>query len=94
MKRVHIKRQSAPAISLRKALADPALLGGVLAGRSWSAWRTLLIASMGEALIDAEREVFQRLTGREREPLRRVDEFVGVIGRRGGKSREIGRAHV
>ena len=42
---------------------------------------------MGEALDDAEREVFARLTGREPEPLERVEEFWAVVGRRGGKSR-------
>ena len=35
---------------MRKALTDKKLLGNVLAGDSWLAWRTLLIASMGEAL--------------------------------------------
>jgi hypothetical protein len=78
-----------PRTSLRKALADPALLGGVLAGESWGAWRTLLIAAMGEALTDAERAIFTKLTGREREPLQRVDELAAVIGRRGGKSRAM-----
>ena len=33
--------------------------------------------------------IFARLTGRDREPLIRVDEFWAVIGRRGGKSRAI-----
>ncbi len=78
-----------PKVSLRKALADSQLLGGALAGESWQAWRILLIAAMGEALTDAEREVFTRLTGREREPEQRVEEFIGVIGRRGGKSRAM-----
>ena len=36
-----------------------------------------------------EREIFTQLTGREREPLQRVDQFAAVIGRRGGKSRAI-----
>jgi hypothetical protein len=76
-------------ISLRAALGDPALLGTVLAGESWAAWRTLLIAAMGESLTDAERTIFTQLTQREREPGQRVEEFVGVIGRRGGKSRAI-----
>jgi hypothetical protein len=79
-----------PRVALRQALADPALLGDVLVGDSWSAWRTLLIAAMGEALTDDEREVFTKLTGREREPLARVEEFAAVVGRRGGKSRAIG----
>ena len=47
-----------PRISLRQALADPALLGGVLDGQSWKPWRTLLIAAMGEDLTQDERPVF------------------------------------
>jgi hypothetical protein len=79
-----------PRITLREALADKALLGDLLAGTSWSAWRTLLIAAMGEALDSDERELFKQLTGgREREPGQPVEEFVGVIGRRGGKSRAV-----
>jgi hypothetical protein len=76
-----------PAMSMRRALGDPRLLGDVLSGPSWAAWRTLLIALMGEPLDDAEREVFPRLTDRHREPLARVEEFWGLVGRRGGKSR-------
>ena len=78
-----------PTISLRKALSDPNLLGRALAGVSWCAWRILLIAAMGEALTDEERETFKQLTGRDHEPLQRVDQFAAVIGRRGGKSRAI-----
>jgi hypothetical protein len=78
-----------PRTTLRKALADPQLLGGALAGLSWRAWRVLLIAAMGEELDDEERVLFRELTGREREPLQRVDQFAAVIGRRGGKSRAI-----
>jgi len=76
-----------PKVTLRQALADPQLLGGMLAGDSWDGWRTLLIAAMGEALTDAERETFAKLTGRKREPLQRIEELVAVVGRRGGKSR-------
>jgi hypothetical protein len=78
-----------PSISLRKALADPMLLGKVLAGESWLPWRTLLIASMGEALSDDERVIFTQLTGRVQEPLQRVEELEAVVGRRGGKSRAM-----
>lgn len=78
-----------PRITLRKALADRQLLGGALVGASWAAWRSLLIAAMGEALTDDERAVFTKLTGRAREPLQRVEELAAVIGRRGGKSRAI-----
>ena len=57
-----------PTVPIRKALSDPALLGGVLAGDSWSAWRVLLIAAMGEALTDEERETFTKLTGARMSP--------------------------
>jgi hypothetical protein len=53
---------------MRAALADPQLLGNVLAGDTWEAWRVLLIGAMGERLTDAERQVFKKLTGSEREP--------------------------
>jgi hypothetical protein len=78
-----------PRITLRKALSDAKLLGRVLEGPSWDAWKVLLLAAMGEALTDSERAIFTQLTKRAHEPLRRVEEFVGVIGRRGGKSRAV-----
>jgi hypothetical protein len=78
-----------PSITIREALSDPQLLGNALPGDTWSAWRTLLIASMGESLTDEERAVFKQLTGREREPGQRVEEAAFVIGRRGGKSRAM-----
>jgi hypothetical protein len=74
-------------ISMRDALADDRLLGRALPGASWDVWRILLIASAGEALTDSEREVFKRLTGREREPGAMVDCLLVVAGRRSGKSR-------
>jgi hypothetical protein len=74
---------------MRRALSDTHLLGGVLGGDSWLAWRVLLIAAMGEPLTDEERAIFAKLTGREREPGGRVDELWCVVGRRGGKSRAV-----
>ena len=44
---------------------------------------------MGEELSADERVTFTNLTGREREPLQRVDQFAAVVGRRGGKSRAM-----
>jgi hypothetical protein len=76
-------------MTMRRALSDPALLGDILAGDSWRAWRILLIATMGEALDDEERVIFRSITGRETEPGQRVDELWAIIGRRGGKSRAI-----
>ena len=78
-----------PRTSLRAALDDPRLLGEALPGDSWKPWRTILIAAMGEELTDEERGIFTKLTGREREPLVRVEELVGCIGRRGGKSKAM-----
>ena len=79
-------------ITLREALNDPALLGHVLPCDSWLRWRVLLIASMGEALTDSEREIFKQLTGRDHEPNQRVEEFVCIKGRRAGGSSATGKA--
>jgi hypothetical protein len=76
-----------PKTTLRKALADPNLLGHALSGDSWAPWRTLLIAAMGEELTEQERGTFKAITGRDHEPGKRVNELVAVVGRRGGKSR-------
>jgi hypothetical protein len=67
-----------PLVSMRAALGDPDLFGRVFAGESWAAWRVLLIAAMGEMLIDEERAVFESLTGRPQEPAQRVDEAWGI----------------
>jgi hypothetical protein len=77
------------AITMRRALEEPQLLGGVLAGDSWLAWRVMLIAIMGEKLTDGERVIFKALTGRDYEPGDPVEEFWAAIGRRGGKSRAM-----
>jgi hypothetical protein len=76
-------------ISMRQALVDMDLFGAILPGESWRPWRILLIAAMGEPLLDDERDTFKALTGCEREPLERVDELWCVIGRRGGKTRAV-----
>ena len=78
-----------PTITIREALADARLLGNVIAGESWRAWRVLLIAMMGETLTDEERITFTKLTGREAEPRQRIEEAALVVGRRGGKSRSM-----
>jgi hypothetical protein len=78
-----------PHLTLRKAITDPQLLGGSLKGQSWQPWCALLTAGMGEELTGEEREIFKKLTGREREPGQRVEELVCIVGRRGGKSRAM-----
>ena len=61
-----------PVVTMRAALADRDLFGNILVGESWAAWRTLLLAAMGEELTSEERTIFEGLTGREREPLELV----------------------
>lgn len=78
-----------PLVSMREAITDPALLGNLLAGESWAPWRSLLLAIRGEPLKPAELEHFQRLTGRTESPSAPVDEFWGIVGRRGGKTRAM-----
>lgn len=74
-------------VTIRRALENPELLGSVLSGASWQAWRVILIATMGEPLTDSEREIFTQLTQRPMEPQERVEEVWAVAGRRGGKTR-------
>ena len=77
-----------PLVSMRAALGDDDLLGKALPGPSWSSWRTLLIACMGEPLLEVERAVFAELTGgREREPGEPAEEVHAIVGRRSGKTR-------
>jgi hypothetical protein len=78
-----------PRTSLRTALSDGNLLGQALAGDSWSGWRALLLAALGEKLTDEERAHFRRLTQREHPPETGAEEIWCIAGRRGGKSRAI-----
>jgi hypothetical protein len=74
-------------VSMRQALSDPDLLGHALPGDSWSVWRVVLIALVGEALTPDERIIFSTVTGgREVEPGAMCDTFLAVAGRRSGKS--------
>lgn len=75
--------------SMREALDDDMLLGRVMRGPSWSAWKTLLIASRGEPLTASERKVFFKLTQRARSSRQPVSELGLIAGRRGGKSRAL-----
>jgi hypothetical protein len=78
-----------PRVTLRQALEDQSLLGAALAGPSWHAWRSLLIAMMGEPPTKDELKTFTKFTGRETPPSKRVDELWCCVGRRGGKSRAM-----
>ncbi len=68
---------------------DPTILGSVLGGDSWLAWRACLKAAMGESLTGPELIEYSKLTEREREPGEVVRQLWVIAGRRGGKSRAI-----
>jgi hypothetical protein len=85
----HPSRAVVPRTTLRVGLEKPELLAGAIPGDTWQGWRSLLLAAMGEPLKPEELALFQKLTERQQPPAERVSEFVGVIGRRGGKSRAI-----
>jgi hypothetical protein len=55
----------------------------------WQAWRSLLLAAMGEPLNSDELDAFTRFTGRTTPPSQRIDELWCCVGRRGGKSRAM-----
>jgi hypothetical protein len=77
-----------PIVPFREAIEDPALLGPILHGKSWSTWKAVLLAVMGEKLTADELEIFHRVAGERTDPPpRRADEFAAVVGRRGGKDR-------
>ena len=76
-----------PQCSLRRALEDPNLLD--MAQPSWIAWRSLLLAVMGEQLPPQELDYFRLFTGRTDAPSKRADEAWFVVGRRGGKTRAM-----
>ena len=70
-----------PLVTMRETLDDTALLGSIMAGESWAAWRTVLIASMGEELTAEERPLFEQVTGRSVEPGERIEEAAWIVGR-------------
>ena len=51
-----------PRVTLRQALEDEALLGSALAGPTWQAWRSVLLAAMGEPLNADELKTFTKFT--------------------------------
>jgi hypothetical protein len=84
-----IKAPPVRLVTMREALSNPRYFGTMLSGKSWAAWRVLLIAIVGEELTEDDRVIFRELKGRQNEPLRPVDEFWAVVGRRGGKTRAM-----
>jgi hypothetical protein len=75
-------------LPIDRALTDPRLLGAALGNASsWSTWIAVLRACFGLPLDEQQRRVFASVAGGRSPPTRRVREFWGLIGRKGGKSK-------
>jgi hypothetical protein len=73
-------------VTIRDAMTDPALFGGIFGGDSFAAWRALLAGFHGLPLDADDLAAFQTLTGRQNAPESGFSELWLVVGRRGGKS--------
>lgn len=73
-----------PLLPLRHALST--VFASIVSGDSWIAMRAVILAALGEALTDAERVYFQKLTKLDKESLKRVKRLIIIAGRRSGKS--------
>ncbi|MDR7126619.1 hypothetical protein [Pseudotabrizicola sp. 4114] len=73
-------------VTIRDAMTDQALFGGVFGGDSFTAWRALLSGFYGLELDATDLDTFRTLTGRRSAPLDAFVELWLAIGRRGGKS--------
>jgi hypothetical protein len=58
-----MKPSGKPLISMRKALADPRIFGGILKGKPWDPWRSVLIAARGGQIHKARNISFYRGMG-------------------------------
>jgi hypothetical protein len=79
-------RSAKPALTIVRALDDPALFQPYFRGSSWDGWRTILKAAFAIPLDEAELEFFHSVAGDRDPPERQVRELWWcVVGRRGGK---------
>src|SRR6187397_3195482 len=62
------------------------VLGSTFEGETWATWRTVLKAAHALPVTDDEREVLERLTGRETLLDQPCRELWLLLGRRSGKS--------
>ena len=77
-------------LSMDDALENPKLLGQFVQGKSWGAWRTLWRSAFALPPRDGDLATFKLCTGRENWPSRPARELWAIIGRRGGKSMNVG----
>jgi hypothetical protein len=74
-------------ISLATAFRSRQLFASSFDGASWWPWRVVAKILSGEALDNAEMDLFRRCTGRTRVPVRPPRRLYLLVGRRGAKSR-------
>jgi hypothetical protein len=73
-------------VTIRAAMTDPALFGGMFGGDTFAAWRALLSGFYGLPLDGTEAETWEQVTGRAYVASGPFCELWLAIGRRGGKS--------
>ena len=71
------------------ALEDERLFRGMFDGESWQPWRAFLSGLFGLPLAGRQADVFRACTGRETLPSTPFTEAALIVGRRGGKSRQL-----
>ena len=76
-------------MSLRADMADPEMFGPFFKGDSFAAWRAFHAAMFAEPMSEAELAIYRECTGRQEPPSEPVKEATLIIGRRGGKSRNL-----
>jgi hypothetical protein len=79
-------RSAKPALTIINALDDERLFKPWFRGDSWNNWRTVLKATYGLPLSEAELEFFHTVAGDRAPPDRQVRELWLICGRRSGKT--------
>jgi len=74
-----------PAPNIVEAIETAAMFGKFFPGDSWAGWKTILKATFGLPMTEAETSFFQSVAGDRLAPTTSVRELWAVVGRRGGK---------
>src|SRR5262249_39081379 len=86
--RTATKPATKPAITLTRAMSDPALFGKVFGAPSFWTWKTVAKLIDGLPLTEQrEVDLFRQCTGRSKLPTKPVRRLIILAGRRAGKDR-------
>jgi hypothetical protein len=80
-----VKKPKRLSFRVGEMMTNPKLLGPFFAGPSWDLWCTVLRATFGEPLDDAETATFREVAGGRDPPKHRVRQAVYIAGRSAGK---------